>query len=168
MVKKRKLNSNHFPLANDGTNVGFCSMDDGCINNIFEWLSIEDFCRLKVTCKRLYLLANEHCQRTYGRLFAVYNMYKKGVLENRNPNSFASVPQNICIWEFAGKLSELGQILNNNVKYIEIWSSKLNVDSNDMHLKNKLQNVESIHVRCLSDSLLQLFTNLEYIVYLFF
>lgn len=43
----------------------FCSMDDDCISHILNWLSIKELCMVKVTCKRLYLLTNEHYRRTY-------------------------------------------------------------------------------------------------------
>lgn len=55
--------------------VGFCSLDDYCIKNIFDWLSIEDLCRFKMTCKRFYLLANEHFQKTYVQIWAINSIY---------------------------------------------------------------------------------------------
>lgn len=60
-------------LTNDETIIEFSSLNDECIHNIFDWLSIYDLCRLKVTCKRLYLLAKEHYQRTYIQTIATYN-----------------------------------------------------------------------------------------------
>lgn len=76
---------------NEESDSHFCSLNDECINNIFDWLSIGDLCRLKVTCKRLYLLANEHYQRTY---FAFHLKPFGNVLKNidntKYHKSFAS------------------------------------------------------------------------------
>lgn len=72
-------------------------MDDGCIKNIFDWLSIEDLSRLRMTCKRVYLLANEHFQMTYGQLYLNYKLSNK---DNKYGFLFASQVQTLLSFEY--------------------------------------------------------------------
>lgn len=170
MAKRRKLNPDCFESSSIVSNVEFDSLDDECIINIFDWLPINDLCRLRVTCKRLYLLANEHYQKTYKQLVASYEMnFDEDAVENVNSNkyrrSFASLAQKIVCKHGVENLSDIASKLNQNIKYIEFWSFKIRSDSNDLHLKDQLESVKAINVLILSDRLLQLFTNLEYIAF---
>lgn len=161
---KRELHSDNSQSANEESNIGFCSMDDYCINNIFDWLSIKDLCRLKVTCKRLYLLANEHYQRTYGQIKSGYMKGRSGIWKSA-PNiyhkAFTSVAQKVLLSDMENE-SEMDTILNQNVKCLT-FNDNLCKDKDDIQLKNKLRNVKAIKISVLSDTILQQFMNVEYI-----
>lgn len=157
LSKIRKLDSKLI-----GSNIEFDSLNEECINNIFDWLSIEDLCKVKVTCKRLFLLANEHYRITYGQVNAWYG---KGVgsLDERNKyhKSFASSAQRVNFY-YDLELSTMSSIVNQNVKYISLYS--YDSDLIDTNLQNKFKNVKEISVGGpVNDNLLQHFPNLEVI-----
>lgn len=162
---KGKLHPDKSQSTSERSNTEFCSMDDNCIYNIFDWLSIKDLCRLKVTCKRLYLLTNEHYQRAYRQIASFYSKDPSSGMPKNVSNiyhkPFTSVVQKVVLFENQNA-SEVNPILNQNVKYLELYSN-LYMDSDDIQLKNKLRNVKSINIRILSESILQQFMNLEYL-----
>lgn len=103
-------------------NTDFCSLNDECIHNIFDWLSIADLCRFRVTCKRLYLLANEHYPRTYGQAITRYGGHRyTNINIEKYHKSFASFAQKVRFTS-TEKLHEIGLIINQHVKYISFKS----------------------------------------------
>ena len=109
----------------------FCSMDDDCISLVMDWLSIEELCKLKVTCKRLYLLANEHYKRTY---------LNERNLEYKYLKSF-SLGERALVYNEKKNIIDLCRELKEDVKYIICLIPWVNFDSNlsDEHSKRKLK-----------------------------
>lgn len=169
-TKRRKL-----AAKQPESNVGMTSLNDDCIRHLLDWLSVKELCKLRVTCKRLYLLTNEHFQRTHGKLFEFYrnSLGFESLTESYElreyrsyAKSFGCLQQELTIPDQV-KLQKVGFELMKYSQYCASsdWPNDLEPDLNDVHLKNQLQSVQRIKVHRLSDNLLQLFPNLEYIFY---
>lgn len=194
-AKRRKLVVDDSKVMSGASKMEFESLNDDCINEILDWLSIEDLRKFKKTCKRSYLLANEHYKRTYGQPFASYRL-SRGDLKydgDSDNKSFASIAQKIEFDSNVKHVSEMFKKINQNVKFININTNRLianktqsssmrqgnrvstriiekrrqNIvpDSNETCTKDMLKNVQMIDSTTLSDSFLCNFTNLEYIRY---
>lgn len=154
VVKSVHSEENVKSIKTEEQRTEFCSMDDDCIDYIFDWLTLGELCRLRLTCKRLYLLANEHYRRTYtstiNEYFTSFRYFNKRAFLN------------------ASNISSLCKEIKPNLEYVLIWCyyfrMKFN-DSKDVDSKEILKNVKGINIRRLDDDLLQHFVNVEYIIY---
>ncbi|XP_031637977.1 uncharacterized protein LOC116350350 [Contarinia nasturtii] len=151
----------------------FNALNNDCILHILDWLSIKELATIKMTCKRLYLLANEHFCRTYKNgCVHLEEMFKELDIsvENKYSTSFKYYMPKIHSANAAIEtFNVIGQKTIQPIKYLRFFWANFN-QNNDVlqqkYVKDVLKNVEIVNIHdCSSiDCLLRNCTKLEYLV----
>lgn len=112
----------------------FQSLNDDCILEILNWLSINDLHSMNLTCKRLNKLSNEQFHRNYGRKLGWST-------EHLRYKHFYSNTQHLRI-RGLHYMSRLNQKVKQNVKKITFRESRNITEAHSLQIIRFLTNVE--------------------------
>lgn len=150
--KRRKL---HQPVVED-LNRNFLSMNNDCIDKIFEWLELDDICSISDTCKRLKVLSSDYFQRKHkkkllpGMSIIALNGKIEVLPNERCVRSFSRCFDNVIVKDdFRSNLNIeklslfIRENCNENLSSLQFQSMFLNHSIGES-IKSVLMNVETL------------------------